>query len=471
MGMVSQMITITTRLEKTEELISYLEDYMTEYNRVYREVWYHMISEDYGETYAKPSYFVTEMCEKHQMLKRTINSIRYDVKGRIQALKALKETELQQLEIKISRKEENINQLKTFINQLKSLVRENRATKQQLSQYRKKKQSLYYQKNQLNQMKQAYQNLKYAIEHQIWKIGFGGKQMFEKQYHLTENGYGTKNQWYKEYRMVRDKNIFYLGSGDETAGNQMVQLRYQPNTNDFDIKIRKEKKYCSSTKEQDKYIVLHHIKFGYLQEQLVEVWNEGKQPISIRVQRKQKKWYLQCMFAIRYEEREYRTSCQDGTFGLDYNDGFIEMSETDACGNLMGQYHYELKHHGTGNRAENEIRQVISEIVDLAEKKGKNISIEALDFKKTKAKITKAKGKKGKKYHRMLHLFDYRRYQETLQNACHRQKVVLQKVNPKNTSKIGKEKYSVRKKLNPHQAASYVIARKGQGFCDRLKRK
>ena len=45
-------------------------------------------------------------------------------------------------------------------------------------------------------------------------------------------------------------------------------------------------------KEQDKYIVLHHIKFGYLQEQLVEVWNEGKQPISIRVQRKQKKWYL-----------------------------------------------------------------------------------------------------------------------------------------------------------------------------------
>ena len=470
MGMVSQMITITTRLEKTEELMSYLEDYMTEYNRVYREVWYHMTSKDYGETYAKPSYFVTEMCEKHQMLKRTINSIRYEVKGRIQALKALKETELQQLEIKISRKEENINQLKTFINQLKSLVRENRATKQQLSQYRKKKQSLYYQKNQLNQMKQAYQNLKYAIEHQIWKIGFGGKQMFEKQYHLTENGYGTKNQWYKEYRMVRDKNIFYLGSGDETAGNQMVQLRYQPNTNDFDIKIRKEKKYCSSTKEQDKYIVLHHIKFGYLQEQLVEVWNERKQPISIRVQRKQKKWYLQCMFAIRYEEKEYRTSSKYGMIGLDYNDGFIEMSETDACGNLVGQSHYELNYHGTGKKAENEIRQVISEIVSLAENKGKSISIEALDFKKTKAKITKGKGKKGKNYHRMLHLFDDRRYQETLRNCCHRHKVILQRVNPKNTSKIGKEKYSKEKKLNTHQAASYVIARRGQGFCDKLKR-
>ena len=148
--MVSQMITITTRLEKTEELMSYLEDYMTEYHRVYREVWYHMTSQDYGDTYAKPSYFVTEMCEKHQMLKRTINSIRYDVKGRIQALKALKETELQQLELKITKKEENIHQLKTYINQFKSLVRENRATKRQLSQYKRKKQSLYYQNNQLN---------------------------------------------------------------------------------------------------------------------------------------------------------------------------------------------------------------------------------------------------------------------------------------------------------------------------------
>ena len=98
------MVTITTRLEKTEEWMSYFEAYMEEYNRVYREVWYHLTSPEYEKTYAKPSYFVTEMCEKHQMLKRTINSIRYEVKGRIKALQALKETELQQLELKIARK-------------------------------------------------------------------------------------------------------------------------------------------------------------------------------------------------------------------------------------------------------------------------------------------------------------------------------------------------------------------------------
>lgn len=41
-------------------------------------------------------------------------------------------------------------------------------------------------------------------------------------------------------------------------------------------------------------------------------------------------------------------------------------------------------------------------------------------------------------------------------------------VNPKNTSKIGKQKYSERMKLSAHQSASYVIARKGQGFVDKL---
>ena len=68
----------------------------------------------------------------------------------------------------------------------------------------------------------------------------------------------------------------------------------------------------------------------------------------------------------------------------------------------------------------------------------------------------------------MLHLFDYRRYKDTIRNSCHRHKVQLQLVNPKNTSKIGIQKYSWKKKLNPHQAASFVLARMGQGFQDSI---
>ena len=69
----------------------------------------------------------------------------------------------------------------------------------------------------------------------------------------------------------------------------------------------------------------------------------------------------------------------------------------------------------------------------------------------------------------MLHLFDYNRYNQKLKDIAFNNKVYLAFVNPKNTSKIGKQKYSDKMKLTVHQSASYVIARRYQGFKDNLK--
>ena len=71
----------------------------------------------------------------------------------------------------------------------------------------------------------------------------------------------------------------------------------------------------------------------------------------------------------------------------------------------------------------------------------------------------------------MIHAFDYSRYNECFENACYRNGVKLIKVNPAKTSQIGAVKYASRMKLNIHQSASYVIARKGQGYKDRLAKK
>ena len=40
------------------------------------------------------------------------------------------------------------------------------------------------------------------------------------------------------------------------------------------------------------------------------------------------------------------------------------------------------------------------------------------------------------------------------------------KVDPRNTSKIGKEKYTKIKGLSVHYCAAYVINRRGMGFVD-----
>ncbi len=471
---VSKTFTIETRLEKTKELEVYFSSYLKEYHAIYRTMWHKMIASDYRVQYPKDSYFVTEMCQTYGVLKRTINSIRYDIKGRMKALFELKKTEQQALEITIKKKEEKVQVLQQSIERRKPKVRANQASPLELKQYREEKSSLYYQKNQLNRMKQSLQQLKYEIEHQKLSLGFGGKELFRKQYHLEENGYRNHAEWYRDYVQQRDKNIFYLGSSDETQGNQLVQMKYREESDDFIIQIRKEKKY-SGEKKEEQYLRWEQLQFAYLREEVMELLKHHekkrkgqRKPISYRILRKGEKWYLQVMFAIEVES--YETSSTYGVIGLDYNDGFIEVAETDACGNLVGQQHYELKYHGTGTKAKTEIEQVIATIVAYSKRKGKDISIEALDFKKTKVRTGKAKGRRGKQYQRMLHLFDYSRYQKILEYSTHREKVRLHKVAPYHTSRIGKEKYSEKKKLNVHQAASYVIARKGQGFCDRLRK-
>ena len=472
--MPSKTYTISTRIEVTEEFKKYFSEYKTEYNRIYRIMWHKMTDPSYRTKYPKDSYFVTEICQEYDLLKRTVNSLRYDIKGRMKSYQELKKTEQKQLQIKIAQKIRKIEEICEKINRLKPLITANKSTKKQLETYRNLKKSLYWQKNKLNAMKQKEKQLEYEIKNQKYSLGFGSKQLFQKQNRLEENGYVIHLQWYQDYQNARDKNIFYLGSSDETCGNQMFQMRYEEETKEFSVKIRKEKKYCKTNHPIENYIQLEHLKFKHLQEELVGVVTsyedsrKGSTPLSYRLVNKGKKWYFQVMFAIQYEN--YETFSSYGTVGLDYNDGFIELSETDACGNLIFQEHYPLLLHGTGKKAENEIRTTVATIVADAKRKGKDIVIEDLSFVKTKAKITSAKGQKGKNYNRMLHAFDSSRYIFTIENACHRNQVCLQKINPWNTSKIGKQKYANHKKLNIHQAASYVIARKGQGFVDLLQK-
>lgn len=299
--------------------------------------------------------------------------------------------------------------------------------------------------------------------------------MFSKQYRLKENGFKSHIGWYNAFVKNRDKNILYVGSSNETYGNQMFQMTYDSNTDKFNVKVRKEDKYCKDT--NDKYVTLDNIDFGYRKEELksiIKAYDDKADiriPLTYRFHREKNKWYLQVIFSVEYDsDYESRTTNKFGTIGLDYNDGFIEFTETDESGNPVKQQRYDLNYHGTGNKAKTEIQQVVSRIVTYAEQHCKDIVIENLNFKRTKALQEKSTKFRNKNYNRMLHKFDYGRYKDTLSNTCFNHRVHLQIVNPKNTSKVGKEKYSDSRKMTIHQAASLVIARKGQGFDDTLKK-
>lgn len=470
--MPSRSYTIETRIPGNTELACYLDAYVAEYNAVAREMWHDMTSPDFSGKYPKPAAYVTHICDKHRLLKRTVNSIRNEVRGRMKALMELKKTELCQTDIKISVKEEKIAAIKKKLDQLKKKAKAGTLSDRELKSYQGLKAGLYWQKNKLNKLRQRQKKLEYQIDNGIYDMCYGTKAMFRKQFRLAENGYKTHEKWHNDFIKARDKNIFYLGSSDEAFGNQMCRLKYDRGSDRFALEVRREYRYCTGSRVCDKYTVIHGLDFKYMKEELIRILQsydragKGGCPLSYRFHRVGRRWYLQVMFRQTFEG--YLSSSGYGTLGLDYNDGFIEMSETDESGNLVKQAHYDLRYHGTGKKAETEIRDVVADIMAYAAERGKDVVIEDLDFKRTKAKQSASTKRKGKRYNRMLHVFDYRRYKETLKNTGFNHRINVVMINPCYTSRIGKRKYCGSKKLNVHQAASYVIARRGQGFIDKL---
>ena len=102
-------------------------------------------------------------------------------------------------------------------------------------------------------------------------------------------------------------------------------------------------------------------------------------------------------------------------------------------------------------------------VVILARTTGKDVCIEDLNFKNKKAQT---ESKSGKKYNNMLHSLAYSQFMTTIESCAYQNQVVVNKVNPVWTSWLAKQLYCPTMKLNVHTGASYVIARRGQGYND-----
>ena len=462
MASIYHNLTVSTRLDRrtSPELMDYLQTWRTEYARISRYTWYH-----YASVFPRPkkAAFNTELQKTFGITKRTANSIIYDMSGRYNALVELKKKERGQLVIKISSMDEAVKALKQEVARNASLAAGNQLTAEQLEGYRRDKRSLFYKQQKRNKMKNQLEQLEKDIQARRFRICFGSRKRLDAQNRLAENGYGSRQAWYKDFVQHRDCTVFYLGAKDETWGNQMLQLTPQGNGL-YRIQCRKDGT-CVTGK--DGRYVYGTCRFSYMDDRLDTQLAGKEKGITYRIRFSGKKVYLQAVLSLPVEQVP-TTSLYDGAIGLDYNDGFIQMAQTDRHGNLTGERRFALVYHGTGKKAQDEIRQKVARISSLALETGKSIVCEDLDFVKKKSAQCKANSRKGKNYHRMTHLFDYSRYKETLRNAAVRNGIGLVMVNPAYTSQIARKKYCGNRKLNIHTGAAYVIARRGQGFKDRM---
>ena len=410
--MHKRKFTVFTQLREKNnaDLIEYFDDRRERYAKSMRET-FHLIKN--ADEFDKSSYN-THLQNKYGITKRTANSIISDAQGRLNALKELKVFEKKQLEQKIEHLETEM--LPKLILKRDDCIAQLKANpKGSPVRLRNIRRKIVSKKNKLNRLKQKLDNVTYQIESGRLKLCFGTKRLLKQNY--------------KRFVEQRDSQMSFVGSKSESAQNQMLQLSYNPKNNQFDIKLRKDFGDYKSANKDDKY-VYGRVYFRHHKSELVLILRQGHSPLSYKIIKKRNRFYLYCTFEIHVDDDEFMTRSSYGTIGLDFNKGFVTLSETNKYGHLLRTQvlPYRFK---AGSKTRTDLQKLVNEVVDLALQTGKDVCIEDLNFKKKKANT---ESKRGRKYNEMLHSLAYRQFSNFIEGIAFRNLVYVRKVNPAWTS-------------------------------------
>ena len=271
--------------------------------------------------------------------------------------------------------------------------------------------------------------------------------------HLT---FGTKHLLKTnkaKFLAKRDNQVVYIGDKNETCGNQQFQISFNSKYNRFDYKLRLDNKWVSGT---DKYIFGSFVlKNKDTKIHILKTLSKKKSnPLTYRIIKRDNDLHLQIMYRRETSDVTRNTY---GVLGVDFNKGFISVSEINSNGKLQSLTRYNYLHQGKATKTKTSMLNLVSKLVSQATNVGKDIVIEdlvSLDSNKKQEKTA------SKNYNHMINSLKFGLFKRCLISKATKEGVSVHTVNPYNTSKIAKASYTNRMKLNVHDAASYVIARR-----------
>ena len=448
--MLRQKYTTVTQLHEVnnKDIIEYFENASVYFCKLQRKAFHIFKNENIKGNKVDYNLLLKNFMADYKISRRTANSILKDVQGKIKAFAELKRYEVSQKEQKIKKLKKEIEKFDKKILEFQEKMK-NKIKVSHLKYWNLKK-SRAFKKMKLNKFQMRLEQLKWEIETGHFKLCFGTKNL------LKNNR--------EEFLLQRDSQMSYIGSQDETSGNQMLQLSYNNKNNQFNIKIRKDFGFDT----EGKYVFGKCYFNNHKNKLIAALETKNSTPLTYSIIRKDGRYYLNCTFEYRIENKSlFLTRKTYGTIGIDFNKGFLTVSETDRNGNLVKADILKYRF-GKGNKTKSDLENCISKILKKALKTGKDVCFEDLNFKGTKSKTIKSKTDKGKKYNNMLHTLAYSLYDKLITNMAFRNKIGIIKVNTAWTSWIAKNKFFERMKLNIHIGASFVIARRGLGIKDTI---
>lgn len=401
-------------------LYNYFDDYSKLFSFLVRRCVHHLRHQLNGES---ESRYRTNLMLEFNITNRMAKAVMRTAKNQ---LKLLKESAQYQFKSLYKRK----RSLYKKIQKLKLLLSSSSTS---LKQRKLAKLRLFWTQMKLNKVNQLLSN------------GLKLHLTFGTKYLLKTNK--------AKFLAKRDNQVIYIGDKNETCGNQQFQISFNSKYNRFDYKLRLENQWVSGS---DKYI------FGSFvlknKEAKIHILrtlsNKKSNPLTYRILKRDGSLYLQIMY--RREATDI-TRYNQGVLGVDFNKGFISVSEIDSSGRLASLTRYNYLHQGKATKTKASMLELVSQLVAQAVSLGKDIVIEdlvSLDSNKKQEKST------SKNYNRMINSLKFGLFKRCLLSKATKEGVSVQVVNPYNTSNIARTSYTDRMKLNMHDAASYVIARR-----------
>lgn len=387
--------------------------------------------------------------ERFSVAARTASSAIYEVEEIISSALALIPLNIEKLEARIEGK------IKIIEKKRKEMAKIHASRKTNTKRLGKLKSHIYNIHNSINRIKQKIENLERQLNEKKPNICMGTKKL-------------ARNNM-EAFKQHRDSQINYIGRACEKQGNMNFQFQYVKKENFFTMKVRRDFGKWKDDRSPERFAYGKcHFKYG--SRQLRNAMRSNASPVTVSVIRKDGRYYLFVTVTISYESSAIVTRKDHGLIGIDFNKGFINICETDEKGNIVGieKMKYPFGKAGTTNAG---LADVISRACCKAIEKGKSIVAEDLSFERKKRKTKKAVTPTEKERMRMLNLLPYSRYSQILENITFNRKIELIKVNPAYTSRTAEQKFCNQMKLNIHDGAAYVIARKGLGIKDKYLKK
>ena len=218
-------------------------------------------------------------------------------------------------------------------------------------------------------------------------------------------------------------------------------LKFRRNRNEFKLE-RKMPSVCFGGKKNLKNGDLETYRFKRSRRMMIPGRRQGK--------------YSNNLFKLNVDNDmlTYRSTQKDIVFK-------VQFHKYKKDGNIVLIKKYPIHKENTKNKRNEELYQLAIEIMVQCKSK-KSLVVEDLNFKQLKTRMLY----RPKKQNKTLSSFAYKKVLEKVERKCLMNEVDVIKVDPKNTSKIGKEKYTKIKGLSVHYCAAYVINPRGMGFLD-----